>query len=567
MMIQRRVRLAFIGLALLLFTQLTQAQRPEQGAKPVAISPNAMASSSHPQVTRAILDVLRDGGNAIDAMLTGMALQHVIEPQMSTLAGGMGGLIYWAKTGELVYLDAELDHTHNAPASFSMARPASVPTTSGQRIGVPGTVAGMAAAAERFGSRPWSSYFDPAIRAATEGFPMYSFLYGEMSAAYERIGAHPASRDKWMPQGFVPPVGDIVRQPILAKTLRRLADEGPGYFRSGDWARRFVDEVNRTGGEISLEELAAYEPRWVAPLEFSYAGIDMRGPPPASTAGILYALLFQILEDFDLPALGHYSDSPESLYLIRQAFEQAVHFAATYTADPRGAEVPTELLLSKDFAQQLAAIIRSSRPELVAAGPASTGAPPIAESGEAGRYEAVMHTDTNHLVIADGDGNWVSMTHTVYGDTFGTGLTVDGVGVNSGNTFPGSGDGKGRRVITPFPALMAVAEDGSPWLAIGSPGLASRAVAISLINRLAYGLPAYESVDAPRFRGYGRYDTLQVESRIDESAVQALESRGVTVKLSAPYNWHMGSVHLVERCDGKFEGVADPRRGGHAEGY
>jgi len=156
------------------------AQRAEQGPKPVAKASAAMASSSHPRVTRAILEVLREGGNAVDAMLTAIPLQHVVEPQMSTLAGGMGGLIYWADTGELIYLDAELDHTLDARAAASMARPEDIEITSGQRIGVPGTVPGLAAAAKRYGTRSWKDYFGPAIEAATNGFTMYSFLYGEM---------------------------------------------------------------------------------------------------------------------------------------------------------------------------------------------------------------------------------------------------------------------------------------------------------------------------------------------------------------------------------------------------
>lgn len=543
-----------------------RAQPAEQGAKPVARSERAMASSSHPAVTRAILDVLADGGNAIDALLTAMPLQHVLEPQMSTLAGGMGGLIYWAATGELIYLDAELDHTRNAPASRSMAKPAGIETTSGKRIGVPGTVPGMAAAAERYGSRPWSTYFEPAIRAAEDGFTMYSFLYGEMSAAYERIGVHPDSREKWMPEGFVPPVGSIVRQPLLADTLRSLAKEGPGYFTSGNWAKRFVDAVNRTGGNISIEELANYRPRWVEPLSFEYGGYQLRGAPPASTAGILNGMIFNILDNIDVKAKGHYSESAESLWLIRRAYEQAENFAVSFTADPLGTEVPTEQLLSRDFGEHLARLITGSGPELVASHDASSLAPTIREPGYVDRYAALMHTDTNHLVIVDAQGNWVSMTHTVYGDTFGTGLTVDGVGVNSGNTFPGTGRGEGRRVITPFPALMAVDEDGVPWLALGSPGLSSRAVALTLINMIGYDMDPYAAVDAPRFQGYGRYENLHIESRVAPAVIEGLEARGVSVDLSAPYNWHMGSIHLVLRDEGGLVGVADPRRGGHASG-
>ena len=544
-----------------------EAQRPEQGAKAVATGDSVMASSSHPDVTRAILDVLADGGNAVDAMLTAVALQHVIEPQMSTLAGGMGGLIYWAETGELIYLDAELDHTQDAPAAGSMARPAHIGTTSGQRIGVPGTVPGMAAAADRYGTLDWSDYFGPAIDAAEDGFTMYSFLYGEMSAAYERLGAHPASRAKWMPDGFLPPAGDIVKQPVLARTLRQLAKEGPDLFTSGDWARRFVAEVNRTGGDITLDELANYEPRWVEPVAFRYGAYELRGAPPASTAGILNGMILNILEHFDLEAMGHYTASAESFYVIRRAYEQAQHFAASFTADPKAVDVPVGLLLDEDFGRQLANIIEAGRPTPLAGGMA-TGAPAIGGAEADGPLKALMHTDTNHLVIVDKDGNWVSMTHTVYGDTFGTGLTVDGVGVNSGNTFPGTGRGDGRRVITPFPALMAVDDNGVPWLALGSPGLSSRAVALTLINMLGYGMSPYDAVDAPRFRGYGRFDQLQVESRIPDEVLDGLRDRGVGIHLSAPYNWHMGSIQLVVRdqATGELTGVADPRRGGHAEG-
>ena len=546
------------------------AQRAEQGAKPVAKASEAMASSSHPRVTLAILEVLQQGGNAVDGMLTAIPLQHVIEPQMSTLAGGMGGLIYWADTGELIYLDAELDHTLDAPAAPSMARPDDIEITSGQRIGVPGVVPGLAAAAERYGTLSWKDYFGPAIDAASNGFTMYSFLYGEMYDAFERLGAHPASRAKWMPDGFLLPVGDTVRQPKLAQTLIRLANEGPEYFTKGPWAERFVEEVNRTGGQITIEELSAYEARWVEPLQFDYMGHQLFGAPPASTAGVLNGMIFNILEQSDLKAMGHYTKSAESLFLIRKAFEQAQLFTTSFIGDPNTLDVPARTLLSKELGRQLATLIAESRPRLNPQNSETVvGAPSIKGSYDKHAYKPHMYTDTNHLVIVDKDGNWVSMTHTVYGDTFGTGLSVDGVGANSGNTFPGVGTGSGRRVITPFPALMAVDDSGKPWLALGSPGLSSRAVALTLINLIGYGMSPYEAVDAPRFQGYGRYDKLQVETRIPQNVLDGLEARGVQIDLSAPYNWHMGSIQLISKDaqSGELTGVADPRRAGHAEGY
>jgi len=544
------------------------AQRPEQGEKPVAEGTRAMASSSHPRVTETILEVLKSGGNAVDAMLTAIPLQHVLEPQMSTLAGGMGGLIYWAETDELVYLDAELDHTRNAPAAGSMAKPESIPTTSGQRIGVPGTVHGLKAAAERFGSGDWANYFGPAIETAENGYRMYSFLYGEASAAYERIGAHPATREIWMPDGFLPPAGDLVVQKELAATLRRLAQEGPDYFTEGGWAQRFVAEVNRTGGSITLEEVAGYEPRWVDPVAFTYRGTEFRGAPPASFGGVLNGMVFNILERLDLQAMGHYTESAESLATIRTAFDFATSQTRSFVSDPKTAQVPVETLLSKELGAIHARLIeRSEVTADLAPQKAGLAAPGTRYAGTEA-YKA-LNTDTNHLVIVDEAGNWVSMTHTVYGDTFATGLTVDGVFVNSGNTFPGTGAGEGRRVITPFPALMALDEAGKPWLALGSPGLSTWAVATTVVNMLGYSMEPYAAVDAPRFRGFGRYEPFQVESRLAPEVYDGLAARGIEVAKSAPYNWHMGSIHLIrrDRESGRLTGVADPRRGGHTAGY
>jgi gamma-glutamyltranspeptidase/glutathione hydrolase len=373
-----------------------------------------------------------------------------------------------------------------------------------------------------------------------------------------------------MPDGFIPPVGDIVRQPALAKTLRRLADEGPDYFIRGEWAERFVDEVNRTGGHITLRELSDYQVRWVPPVRFSYRGHELAGAPPASTAGVLNGMIFNILEQTDLQSIGHYTKSAESFVLIRKAYEQAELFTTSFIGDPLALDIPVDNLLDKSFGRQLAKLIAASdaQPQASANLPAR-GAPSIRESYAADSGRPHAFSDTNHLVIVDKDGNWVSMTHTVYGDTFGTGLTVDGVGVNSGNNFPGTSGGAGRRVITPFPALMSLDEDGKPWLAIGSPGLSSRAVALTIINLLGYDMAPYDAVDAPRFQGYGRYDKLHVESRIPDAVLDELEARGTSIQLSAPYNWHMGSIQLVirDKETGMLQGVADPRRAGHVEGY
>ena len=536
------------------------AQEPRQGAKEPAFGDEVMVSSSHPAVNEAALEVLENGGNAVDAMIAAVLLQPVVEPHMSTIAGGVGALVYSADADELTYLDGELNLTRERPGGSE--------TTSGNRIGVPGTVRGLEAAAERYGTMEWADYLEPAIQAAEEGFTMYSFLYAEMMSARARLAAHPESREIWMPDGVTPEVGETFRQPELARTLESLAEEGPDHFYTGEWAERFVEKVNDTGGRMSAEELEAYEAQWAKPVEFDYRGTRIAGAPPASNAGLLVGMILNILEDFDLEDVGHYTESAEAIVLLRQAYDQALSHVARFVGHPEAFDTPVEGLLAQEYAAQLAALIEGSGPTVdLRADEARSGA---SGSGSYARA-AEADTDTNHLVIVDADGNWVSATHTVYGSTFATGLTVGGVGVNSGNGFSGSrtADGQGRRVITPFPATMALDDAGEPWLALGSPGMSSRAVAMTLINMLGYGMDLHEAIDTPRFQGYAPDEAVQAEAGIEREALDELGAFGISYDITGVYDWGMGSMHGVARDPetGELTGVADPRRTGHADGW
>ena len=568
----RQMKKIVIGILVLFFSLPSLAQQkpgeaqPEQGPKTAATAAKAMVSSSHPEVSRAMLDVLKKGGNAVDAMITALILQPILEPQMSTLAGGMGAIIYEAKTNKLYYLDAELDHTgQGAPITAVLgAESAGVGETSGRRIGVPGTVAGLRAAAERFGTMKWADYFQPAIRLAEQGFPMYSFLFAETQAAsLGRLSAYASGRQEFMPDGFVPAVGSTVRRPNLAKTLLRLAADGPDYFYKGEWARRFVNAVNATGGGMSMDDLAGYRARWVEPVRSTYRGYEIASAPPPSNGGALIEMVLNLAEQFDLGRMPHYTESPKTLALMRRIFELAETNTNAFVRDPLAADVPIEALLSKDYAKSLARLIDGSWPKTPLTEPPQV---PAATSPHDGRDS--FYSDTNHLVIADGMGNLVSVTHTVYGSTFATGLVVDGVGVNSGNGFPGTALGQGRRVVSPFPATM-VMRNGKPWVAIGSPGLSSRAVAIVLTNLLGFEKGLYESVDAPRFQGNQPTQAFEVESRVPDTVLDGLAAFGIRVQRTAPYNWHFGSVQAVMRDEktGHLIGVADPRRAGYAAGY
>ena len=558
-----------VSLSVLLAPISVSAQ--EQGPKRAVTARTAMASAAHPLVTRAMVDVMKKGGNALDAGLVAVAMQPVVEPQMVTLAGGMSILYYEAKSGQYHYLDAELDHTSKgAPVAGSWTEYTSIASrigeTSGVRIGVPGTVAGIKAAADRFGTLKWADYFQPAIKVAEQGFPMYSFLYGEMAeAAQGRLSAYPSGRDEFLPDGYVPPVGTIVKRPRLAATMRKLAAQGPGYFYTGEWARNFVDAAQRTGGSLTLQDMASYRIRWEEPTRSTYRGYEIVSAPPPSTAGTLISMILNILEPTDLKAAPHYSQSAESFARIRQAFAFAESATDTFVKDPLAFDVPLKTLLSKDYAAQLTAQINASSPKSKAA---EHLPPPGIEIAAKFDGHDRHSTDTDHVVAVDKDGNMVSITHTVYGSTFATGVVVDGVGVNSGNGFPGTGEGPGRRVLSPFPPTM-VARAGKPQLVLGSPGLSSRAVALTLINYLGYGMPLEQAVDAPRFQGSQVGLPTVIETRVTEQVRADLKARyGVNVRPTAPYNWHFGSIHAIERRpDGTLLGVADPRRSGLAAGY
>ncbi|WP_369061609.1 gamma-glutamyltransferase [Caulobacter sp. 73W] len=550
----------------------TGAVAQEQGAKPAVRAPKAMASSGHPLVTQAMLEVLKNGGNAMDAALTGAILQNVVEPQMVSLAGALTALYYDAKTKQYYYLDADLDHTaKGAPTVPGWAQvtggPLPTEPTSGKLVAVPGAVAGLKAAADRFGTLKWSQYFQPAIKTADQGFPMYSFLYGEMAdAALGRLSAYPSGREEFLPNGYVPPVGSKIVRPRLAATMRRLANEGTDYFYTGDFGRKFVSEVQKTGGSLSMEDMARYKVRWIEPLRFTYKDHEIISAPPPGTAGALMAIAMNIVEPFDLKAGGHYTTSAESLYRIRSAFGFAEDMTDGFIQDPEAYNVPTSVLTSKAFAAHLSALIDGSMPKVkpVAKAEAADG---MALAG--GFDHSDVHaSDTDHIVVADAQGNIVSLTHSVMGATFATGLVVDGVVVNGGNYFPGRNQAPGRRVVSGFAPTM-IAEKGEPVMSIGSPGLTSRAIALTLINHLGYGMPLEQAVDAPRFQGSIKGRAMSIEGRItDEVRAQMTDTYGVTVKITTPYNWHYGSIHAVaKQPDGSWLGIADPRRGGHAAGY
>lgn len=541
----------------------------EQGPKPPARASRAMVSTSHPAVTAAALDVLRSGGNAIDAMLTAIPLQQVLEPQLSTIAGGFAMLAWDGARGEAVYLNAHPDHPQGmAPPRLGTA------DTSGACVAVPGTVAGLRAAAGRFGTRPWASYFAPAIAAARDGFPMYSTLYGAMATAFDRLVHFPSGRERYLPDGHLVPVGRTFRQPRLAATLARIArPDGVDWFQRGAFAERFVAAVTETGGTMTVADLEAYAPRWITPVPFVYRGHTFVGSPPPDSGGVYCGFALGVLERLALTRLGHGEDASRALMLIARVLAEADAVAARYNADPATFAVPTDALLAPEHLAATARLLDGSFPIVDLTPPAM----PVVggRSPGAGTPDA-QHTGSNHLVIVDERGNWVSVLHTGYATDFGTGLVVDGVGVNAANVFPGVALGAGRRVATPMAAVLGL-RDGRPWLALGTTGYPPPSVTLVLLNLLEYGMSLPAAIDAPRFRlvphaagprsGW-EVGELAVETRVPPATLAGLASLGLTTTPLGDYG-HTGAMQAVMRdvATQQLVGVTDPRGAGQAAGY
>jgi gamma-glutamyltranspeptidase/glutathione hydrolase len=402
---------------------------------------------------------------------------------------------------------------------------------------------------------------------------MYSFLYGEMAVAAARLGHHPSGRERYFPHGYLPTVGSIWRQPRLAATLRRIAaPDGVTWFQEGEFAELFVAAVREAGGAMTVADLAEYEPRWDEPTHFRFRGHDLLGSPPPDTGGPYVAFVLGLLDQLDLDQHGPWMESPRALALIARTLALADDQVERYCHDPRAFDLPLEHLLSSSNLAMQARILESSFPctDLTPPTP-GTHSSHVPDHGDPAK------SDSNQLTIVDEAGNWLTMLHTVYGSPFGTGLVVDGVGVNTGNGFPGVATGPGRRIVTPLASLMAI-RDGVPWLALGTPSYPPPYIALTLLNLLGYGMTLIEAIEAPRFRldpaasgpqpawAIGK---LTAETRIPEATIAGLRRFGMEFAPLGDFNWHVGSVQAVMRDpEGPgLLGAADSRRGGFAAGY
>ena len=569
----RKIRfwLAALSALSLAFAPVAQAQsqrrqlleypsihHPVVGERGMVVTQNAIA-------TEVGTEILRKGGNAVDAAVAvGFALAVTL-PRAGNIGGDGFMLVHMAGPGETIVIDFR--SVAPAAARLSMfvdGKGKETPQASrGYRASaVPGTVAGLALAHKRYGRLPWKDVVMPAWRLAAEGVvltPDEAFVF---SWAQERMTESAAGqRTFYKPGGELFRAGEVLRQPDLAWSLKQIADNGADAFYRGEIARRFAADMKAHRGLITLEDLAAYRPVVREPLVGTYRGYTVATTPPASSGGATLLQMLNTLESFDLKALGG-AGSSGALHVMAEAMKLAYADRYRHLGDTDFVKVPLKGFISKAYGAQ-----QASRIDVNRAKPAKA-----LGAGDPWKFES---PSTTHYSIADAAGNAVSTTYTLGAD-FGSGVMVEGTGFvlnNQMNNYsheqaveaarksgamPPNAMAPGKRMLsTMMPTL--VFKDGKPWLVTGTPGGSTiiDTVLQVIVNVIDFDLNVAEATHQPRIF-QAATDTLEVEPNFNPDTVAALRAKGHPVKAAET----MGSAQSIMIDKGLFLGAADPRRPG-----
>jgi gamma-glutamyltranspeptidase / glutathione hydrolase len=536
------------------FSELTSA----------SVGREVMVSSNSDLASAAGVEIMKAGGNAVDAAVAvGFALA-VTYPFAGNIGGGGFMTIRMAdgRTAALDYREvAPLAATRNMFVD-STGKLTDARLTGHLASGVPGAVAGMHAALERYGTMTLAQVMAPAIRMARHGFLVDSALYRGLRGARERLCQFEGC-STFYPNGDVPAPGTVWRQPDLGRSLQLIADQGIKAFYDGPVGEALVAEMTRGGGIITRDDLRRYEPKWRDPVISTYRGYTLITMPPASSGGITMTQTFNILEAFaPLPPFG----SPEYIHLVSEAFRRAFIDRNSKLADADFVPVPRAELTSKEYARTLAQQINRRRASRT----------PAFETGPEPEH-------TTHYSVVDGSGNAVATTTTINGG-FGSAVWVRGGGFLMNNemddfaTQPGTANmfglvqgeanaiQPGKRMLSAMSPTIVLDSTGQVLLVVGAAGGPTiiTATAQVILNVIEHGMPLVDAMRAPRIHHQALPDAIRHESQgFDAKTLRRLRRMGHT--LSAQPG--IANVNAVMRVNGGWHGVHEPRGSGGAFGY
>ena len=511
----------------------------------------AMCATSHPSASLAAVEVLREGGNAVDAAVAAVAVLCVVEPQMTGIGGDCFALL--AKPG--LEKPIALNAAGRAPAACTAAWLAKaalerLEPTSPHAVTVPGAIDGWTRLAADYGSLPLARLLAPAIELAERGMVVAARVAGDW-ALTQRIYHHPGAARHLMKDGRVPREGEVMRFPALARTLKLIASEGREGFYGGEVGEDIVAELNALGGLHTLDDLAAQRASYVTPISVPYKGVELWELPP-SNQGIVALMVLKMLERTGLPADPV---STERYHVQLEAARLAFAMRDTFVADPDMADVPVEHLLSDAVIDDLAARVSRNR-----------------RREDLGPLPQPVGTDTVYLAVVDESGMAVSFINSLY-DDFGSGIVTRKTGVTLHNRGKGFvTDPAHRNCIAPrkrpmhtlVPAM--VLKDGKPYMPFGVMGAHFQPMGHVYImtNVFHYGMDPQTAIDTPRV--FYDDDLVQVEEGVPEAVVAGLKALGHQVA-TRRMPWGGAQAVLIDRDNDVLVGASDPRKDGLALGY
>ena len=526
------------------------------------IATNGMAATSHPLATQTALDVLKDGGNAIDAAISANAVLGLVEPTGCGIGGDLFAIV-WIEEDKKLY---GLNSSGPAPQDMTIKKLKAmgidkIPPFGPLPVTVPGAVAGWTALHKRFGNKSFEELFNNAIYYADNGFPITEVVGYYLQLSSERYKDYPNFKDVWMPNGEALKKGDVFINEDLAATYKQIAKSYGESFYKGDIAQTISKFIIEQGGFLTVDDLKNYEPEWINPVSSSYRGFDVWELPP-NGQGIAALQILNILEQYDIASMGH--NSAEYIHLFTEAKKLAYEDRAKYYADMSFADVPVEELISKEYALERNKLINLKK---------------AASFYDSGIFE---DGDTIYLTVADKDGNMVSLIQSNYRG-MGSGMVPPNLGFmlqDRGEMFSldpnhrNSLQGGKRPFHTIIPAFIT--KDNKPFISFGlmGGGMQPQGHAQIVINIVDFKMNLQEAGDAARIRHFDSSQPtgevmlnggfLSLESGIPEHVRNELSKLGHNLR---DEKGGYGGYQAIMKKNEVYFGASESRKDGHASGY
>ncbi|MGH1352991.1 MAG: gamma-glutamyltransferase [Methyloligellaceae bacterium] len=513
---------------------------------------NAMCATSHPLASQAAVDIMKEGGNAVDAAIAASAVLAVVEPHMTGIGGDCFAL-FWKPGAKVMGLSGMGRAAAAAtPEWYAEKNMVTVEPTSAHAVTVPGAIDGWCRLVEDHGSLPMSRIMETAIILANEGFPVSPRTAHDWVDYEYKLGLYESTRACYLKDGKAPKVGDVMRFPELGKSLSMIAEGGRDAFYTGELASDMVDTLQALGGLQTMEDFAQQSSTYVTPITAGFKGMDIYEMPP-SNHGMTAIMMLKMLERID--DRGSEAVSAKRYHVMMEAARMAYGARDEYLADPDFMDIPIEHLISDAVADELARRIDPDR-----------------RTPDLGNFPQPASNDTVYLTVVDKNGMVVSFINSIY-HSFGSGITAPKSGIllhSRGYGFrfmPGHVNSiapRKRPMHTLIPGMAL--KDGVPVASFGVMGADFQPTGHVhvLTNMYDYGMDPQEALDSPRVFFEG--ETLAIEQGVPENVVKDLISMGHEVKI-VPEPWGGGQIITIDRKRNILIGGSDPRKDGVALGY